>query len=87
MHGRECNSCKGRGREIIKTETRLDAAKDIQNRFGVPTQKALEVSGTIDLEISGLVEKLAAGRARAAGLLAVPVRAVIEAAEEEEDEG
>ncbi len=85
FHDRKCSSCKGRRRDRLRPELRFAAACEIMDRGGVPREKAMEISGTIDLEINGLVEKLAAGRARAAGLLAVPVRAVIEAAEADEE--
>ncbi len=66
MGERECQSCLGRGREIIKPELRFSAAQDIMDRGGIPKQKQTEISGTIEVEASKIIEALHRGRERAA---------------------
>lgn len=54
FHDRKCSSCKGRGREIIKTETRLQAAFDIQDRAGVARQKQTDHVSTDGSHVTGI---------------------------------
>lgn len=55
IHDRKCQSCKGRGREIVDPRTRLEAAKEIMDRGGVPKQKQTDHISSDGTQRTGLL--------------------------------
>lgn len=61
---RTCQSCYGRGKEIISPDLKLKAFAELA-QYEYPKRKAIEVSGTVELNVN-VEQRLAGGRARLA---------------------
>lgn len=86
MADRTCRKCHGHRRAVVPLALQQQATFELLG-YAAQKLKQVEVSGTINHELNGLVERLAAGRARAAGLTVLPApTALIEAVVEDDDD-
>lgn len=51
---RECQSCHGRGREIIDPRTRLMASTEIMDRAGLPKEKQVDHVSSDGSQVTGI---------------------------------